>query len=78
MTNNVRIGIIGTGGIARNRHIPSFKAQPNVDIVAAADVVADSLNEVGAKFAIPNLYSDYRDMIAKESLDGVVICTPNR
>jgi len=78
MTNNVRIGIIGTGGIARNRHIPSFKAQPDVDIVAAADVVADSLNEVGAKFAIPNLYSDYRDMIAKESLDGVVICTPNK
>lgn len=78
MTNKVRIGIIGTGGIARNRHIPSFQAQPDVDVVAAADVVADSLNEVGAKFSIPNLYSDYRDMIAKEALDGVVICTPNK
>jgi predicted dehydrogenase len=76
--SKVRIGIVGTGGIARNRHIPSFKANPDVDSVAASDPVAASLAEVGSQFGIAGLYSDYEEMFAKEQLDGVVICTPNK
>ena len=76
--SKVRIGIVGTGGIARNRHIPSFKANPDVDLVAASDPVAASLAEVGNQFGIAGLYSDYEEMFAKEQLDGVVICTPNK
>ena len=56
--SKVRIGIVGTGGIARNRHIPSFKANPDVDLVAASDPVAASLAEVGSQFGIAGLYSD--------------------
>ena len=34
----LRIGIIGTGGIA-NSHIQSYKKQPDVEIVAGADLI---------------------------------------
>jgi predicted dehydrogenase len=76
--SKVRIGIVGTGGIARNRHIPCFKANADVELVAASDPVASSLQEVGEKFDIPQLYADYEEMFAKAALDGVVICTPNK
>lgn len=76
--SKVRIGMIGTGGIARNRHMPSFSKHPDVEIVAAADLAAEPLKQAGEQFNIPSLYSDYKEMIAKERLDGVVVCTPNK
>ncbi|MFN7470218.1 MAG: Gfo/Idh/MocA family protein, partial [Roseiflexaceae bacterium] len=78
MMGNVRIGVIGTGGIARNRHLPCFTKNTDCAVVALADVVPASLAEVGAQFGISGLYTDYREMFAKEKLDGVVICTPNK
>ncbi len=75
---NVRIGVIGTGGIARNRHLPCLTKNTDCTVVALADVVPASLAEVGAQFGISGLYTDYREMFAKEQLDGVVICTPNK
>ena len=37
-TKKLRIGIIGTGGIA-NAHINSYKKMPDVEIVAGDDIV---------------------------------------
>lgn len=33
----LRIGIIGCGGIANGKHLPSLKVLSNVDLVAFAD-----------------------------------------
>lgn len=34
----LRIGFIGTGGIALNAHVPGWQSLPDVEIVAVADV----------------------------------------
>jgi predicted dehydrogenase len=74
----LRVGIVGTGGIARNRHIPWFSKHPKVTIVAASDPVKASVDEVTAQFGIPGNYTDYAEMFAKEQLDAAIICTPNK
>jgi predicted dehydrogenase len=77
MSKLVRVGIIGTGGIARFAHIPGYKAQTNVLIAALADVVPGRAEEAANEFGVPKAYTDYREMLANEQLDAVSVCTPN-
>ena len=74
----LRIGIIGTGGIAGS-HIASYKKQPDVEVVAGADLIPGKAekffkdNGVEAK-----AFTDYKEMIDTMNLDAVSVCTYNR
>ena len=74
----LRVGVVGAGGIARARHIPSFQKNTNVALVAVADVSTEALERVKSEFDVPTTYTDYREMFDKERLDAVVVCTPNK
>lgn len=77
MPKSVRIGLIGAGGIAQAAHVPGYKAQEDVELVALCDVVPGKAAAVGAELGIPNAYESYAEMLASESLDAVSVCTPN-
>lgn len=77
MHKNVRVAIIGSGSIARYAHIPGYKAQQGVEIVAACDVVLDKAAEIAREFDIPRCYGSYQEMLEHEELDAVSVCTPN-
>lgn len=73
----LKMGIIGVGGIAQNRHIPTFlKMSDKVEIVAISDVNEATAVMVGEKFGISKVYAHYADMF--EEVDAVTICTPNK
>ncbi len=75
--SQLRMGIIGVGGIAQNRHIPTFlKMQEKVTITAISDVNEETAKMVGEKFGIAKVYAHYADMF--EHVDAVTICTPNK
>ena len=69
-----RAGVIGTGFIGVV-HVETLRRLGNVDVVAIADVA--SVGEKAAGLSVPKGYSDYKEMIEKENLDAVHICTPN-
>ncbi|MCC6443488.1 MAG: Gfo/Idh/MocA family oxidoreductase [Armatimonadetes bacterium] len=73
----IRVGIIGTGGIATAAHIPSYQKVEGVEIVAGCDIVESVAKNVAEKFGIPRIYTDYRKMLKEEELDAVSVCTPN-
>jgi predicted dehydrogenase len=72
-----RIAVIGTGWWATTAHLPALAANPNAEIVAICDQRADLLARVGDKFQVPKTYTDYRQMLEVENLDGVVISVWN-
>ena len=77
----VRIGIIGTGWIAES-HIYSYLKQPDVEIVAGADLVPGKAKAFFEKFGVENVKCDYpshKEMLEDKSLnlDAVSICTYN-
>ena len=74
----LKIGIIGTGGIA-NMHIGTYLEQPDVEIVAGADIVPGKAADAFERFDIENArtYTDHKEMLANEELDAVSICTYN-
>jgi len=77
MSRTVRVGIIGAGGIARWAHIPGYQAQPDVEIAAICDVVPGKAEQVAKECNIAHAYEDMAEMLRKEKLEAVSVCTPN-
>ncbi|RMH12243.1 MAG: gfo/Idh/MocA family oxidoreductase [Planctomycetota bacterium] len=69
----LRIGIVGVA----NRGRANLDAVGGEDIVALCDVDERYLQEAGRVFKGAALYRDYREMISGESLDAVVVSTPD-
>ncbi|GGG25576.1 Gfo/Idh/MocA family protein [Paenibacillus abyssi] len=74
----VRIGIIGTGGMA-HVHIRQLLQCEEADIAALADVNEESCAAMITQHGLQTVtrYSDYRQMLAEMQLDAVLICTPH-
>ncbi len=77
MSKTIRVGVIGTGGIATAQHIPGYQALEGVEIAALCDVVPGRAAAVAEGVPGARPYVDYREMLAKESLDAVSVTTPN-
>ena len=76
--SEVRIGIIGLGGMAR-WHLQQFGEEEGVRIAALCDVSAEALKETGDRLGVPQerRYHSYEALIADLEVDGVVSVTPN-
>ncbi|MBR3596331.1 MAG: Gfo/Idh/MocA family oxidoreductase [Clostridia bacterium] len=75
----VKVGIIGTGWIAE-AHVENYLKCPDVEIVAAADLVPGKAEKFCKANGIEGvrLYPDHKSMIDAEELDAVSVCTYNR
>ena len=78
----LRIGIIGCGWIA-DAHMNAYKNQPDVEIVAGADLIPGKAAKFFEKHGVEGVkteYASHKEMLDDESLalDAVSICTYNR
>ena len=75
----IRVGIIGTGWIAE-AHVANYLKCPDVEIVAAADLIPGKAEKFCKANGIDGirLYPDHKSMIDAEQLDAVSVCTYNR
>lgn len=71
----LRVGIIGTGGIA-HAHADALSTQENVELAVAVDLDAGRSEEFASKWAIQRTASDLCTAVTNGELDLVVICTP--
>jgi predicted dehydrogenase len=77
MSNKLKVAIVGCGAIAEIRHLPSFmRLRKNIVVQAACDRNEDLARKLARTYGIPRVYSDTSEMLAKEALDIVDICTP--
>ena len=72
----VKYGIIGCGAIAQRRHIPEAAANPDSNVVAVVDLVAERAAEIAKKYGAKP-FTDYRKMLENTEIDAVVVCGPN-
>ena len=77
MGKPLKIGIIGSGGIA-GAHVRAYKKMDDVEIVAVADVMPGRAQEFIDRYELVGSrpFEDHRKLLELE-LDGVSICTPN-
>ena len=77
----LRVGIIGTGAIARERHVPywvELEQEGRVEIVAMCDVVPERAAAQAALASNAKAYTDHKTMLREAKLDIVDVCTQNR
>ncbi len=75
MTKKLRFGIVGCGVIGPF-HAQAITSLPDAELVAVADIILERAQELAETFQVTP-YSDFQEMLAREQLDVVDICTPS-
>lgn len=74
--SKVRIGIIGAGMIA-GIHMEEYALMPDVELVAICDMFEPKATQAAEKYHIPNIYSDYHQLLVRDDIDAVDVCLHN-
>ena len=74
MVDPVRLALFGAGGIGV-RHLALAEEEPECAIVAVADPL-DAASAAAGRYGA-RVYRDYRELLAREGLDGAIVATPN-
>ena len=73
----LRVAVVGCGTQSQLAHIPALRQNPSVELVALCDTDVRKLNQLCAIHKIEKHYVDFDDLKEDESIDAVVIATPN-
>lgn len=76
---NLKIGFIGCGGIANQKHLPGMVQEEGVDLVAFCDIIEERAVKAAKEYGTPDakVYTDYHELLADKSIDAVHVLTPN-
>ena len=78
MSKKLKIGLIGTGGIAKGCHIPGYQSIPDdCEIVWACDIDGKLAQDVADEHKIHKVTTNYQDILSDPEIDAVSITTPN-
>jgi len=72
----LRIGFVGAGGIAVQRHLPGLRAVDGVQLVSVANRSRASSERIAAEWGFRNVFDDWRDLVRSDDVDAVFIATP--
>ena len=72
----IRGGIVGCGAVVTTTHLPAWRRVGDAEIVAVCDQREEVARVVARRWGVPAAYGDLSQMLAKEKLDFVDICTP--
>src|SRR5579864_5169046 len=75
--NRVRVGILGTGTIVREFHLPVLATNPLAEVVALGNRHPESLHGLAARSGIEKTYTDFDRMADDPEIDAVVVALPN-
>jgi len=78
MNQELRVGIIGAGAIARDVHAPIYHILEKVKITAVSDIVRENAEDLAKEYDIEHVFTNFHDMLHTLELDIVSICTPNK
>ena len=76
----LKVAVIGCGGIANGKHLPSLKQVPGIELIAFCDIIVERAEKAAKEYGIEGarVYEDYKELLANEKPDVVHVCTPNR
>ena len=77
MAGRVRVGVVGTSGWADLGHLPGLRAHPGVELAAICGRDHARAEELARKYAIPQVFTDYRAMIARGGLQALLVLVPD-
>ncbi len=84
MADIVRLGVIGVGQIGK-WHLTTYRKLKEelsdkvggLEVVAVADINEAEARRVAAMYQIPNVYTDFRELLRRDDIDAVDVCLHN-
>ena len=74
--DEIRIGMIGVGQIGK-MHLGNYRKVPGAEIVALADLDEAEGKRVSEEFGIPDVLTDFRQLLRRDDIDAVDVCLHN-
>ena len=71
----LRVAVVGAGRWARSAHLPGFMRSPLCNLVAICDLDRDLATARAQEFEIPDVYTDYRQILERDDIDVIDIVT---
>jgi predicted dehydrogenase len=77
VTDRTRIAVLGGGAIAQLAHLPVLAKMRGVQLVALCDSDGAKARALAERFGVPDVFTDIDDLLELDTLDAVVVATPN-
>jgi len=71
-----KIAIIGCGAIG-NTHADAYTGCEDAELIYAVDILPEKAKAFAEKYQIPNVETDYHQMLKDPDIDAVSVCLPN-
>jgi len=78
MSKPVKIGIVGTSWWTDAMYMPALTKHPNADVRAIVGRNLDHTRDFAKQWRVPNVYASLDELLANESIDAVIIGSPNK
>jgi predicted dehydrogenase len=78
MSKQIKIGIVGTSWWTDSMYMPALTKHPNADVRAIVGRNLDHAREFAEQWRVPNVYASLEELLVNESIDAVIISSPNK
>lgn len=75
--NEVRVGVVGTGGFANSVHMQGYRQHPGANLVGVCDIDIGRANRAAETFGAGFVTDDYHELVTRDDIDAIDIVTPN-
>ena len=76
LERKTKVAVIGTGQIATKAHIPAYRSNKHVDLVAVVDIDKRRAEKIAKRFRIRKTFSSVDELLETQDVDAISICTP--
>lgn len=73
----VHVGLLGSGRWADQVHAPGIVSHPHADLVAVCSPTPEHVQALADRHGARNTFTDYRELLALDDLDAVVVASTN-
>ncbi|MHA1264945.1 MAG: Gfo/Idh/MocA family protein [Candidatus Helarchaeota archaeon] len=74
--DKIGVGIIGAGAIGYV-HIQGYQSSGQADVLGIVTRTEEHAKSTAEKFGIPSWYTDYHELLQRDDIKAVSVCTPN-
>lgn len=76
MSAPIRVGLVGTSWWAEGMFLPALTSHPGAQVAALCGRGRPRAEELAGRFGVPQVFTDYEEMIDRGGLDALVVATP--
>jgi len=77
MSQSVRVGIVGTSEWTEWMYLSSLKDHPRTKLQAICGRNRTNAEAMAQKYAIVDVFTDYRDMLAQGDIKALIVASPD-